>query len=459
MSAATSDGDRLLVVTADSHVGPSVRDLREYCESRYLDEYDTFVRTFEEQARNRTGESNDSRLLPNSTYKRYGFSDDDIAAAYAEAQAGPLRNAKSRGSFDVDSRLADMDYDGVAAEVVLHGTQNANGIIEPFPFGIHGHAAGQQDRELVAAGIDMYNRWLVDFCSTAPERHAGMCYAPMWDPERAAAVVEWGANHGLRGVNFPTASAAVLPYEDPAWDRLFALCADRGLPLCTHLGTALPPNYWGPAAFGILIYEAEGIGGRNVWHLILSGTFDRHPELKLIVTEVAGTWFCDAPWRLDDVYDDPCKGGPALRRFLKKRPSEYIYSNVYFGVSFMSRYEAEQTVEQGLVDRVMWGSDYPHSEGTWMYFDDDDPSKTSVTRLALANTLHGLGEENIRKMAGLNAAECFGLDARRLAPVVDRIGPSLAEINRRPDLGEVPADYVGRGFREAGHAASSGVQR
>jgi len=96
----------------------------------------------------------------------------------------------------------------------------------------------------------------------------------------------------------------------------------------------------------------------------------------------------------------------------------------------------------------MWGSDYPHTEGTWLYSEDVD--EVPVTRLSLANTFHDLDHDAIVKMVGQNAVECYGLDRNALMPTAERIGPRLGEIATEPDLSLVPSRYEGCGFREHG---------
>ena len=214
----------MVVVSADSHVGPSVADLRPYCEGKHLDEYDRFAADFDRRLRDRADDSNENRLLPNPSYKQFGFDDDEIAAAYEEAQRAQIRNARTRGKVEVDARLADMDFDGVAASVIFHGTQNEAGIIEPLPFTRHGKPAvderwSSDDQDLVAAGAQIFNRWLADFCSVHPERHAGVCQIPVWDLERAVEMVRWAAESGLKAVNFPGPQRPSRPTRIPCGIR------------------------------------------------------------------------------------------------------------------------------------------------------------------------------------------------------------------------------------------------
>jgi len=61
---------------------------------------------------------------------------------------------------------------------------------------------------------------------------------------------------------------------------------------------------------------------------------------------------------------------------------------------------------------IMWGTDYPHPEGTW-----------PRTREMMLEIFHGLPEEDIEAMLGGNAAEFYGFDTEKLAPLALRIGP------------------------------------
>jgi hypothetical protein len=60
----------------------------------------------------------------------------------------------------------------------------------------------------------------------------------------------------------------------------------------------------------------------------------------------------------------------------------------------------------------MWGTDYPHPEGSWPDTAND-----------LRETFGGLPQDDIAAILGGNAAEFYGFDVEKLAPLVDRIGP------------------------------------
>ena len=65
----------------------------------------------------------------------------------------------------------------------------------------------------------------------------------------------------------------------------------------------------------------------------------------------------------------------------------------------------------------MWGNDYPHLEGTW-----------PKTMKELQETFGNDPEQEVRDMLGLNAVRIYGFDAQKLQPIVDEIGPTMAQI-------------------------------
>merc|ERR1711969_367004 len=143
--------------------------------------------------------------------------------------------------------------------------------------------------------------------------------------------------------------------------------------------------------------------------LIWSGAFERHPELKYILTETGAAWILEKLRVLEFKADNPI-----FRHFTKDlslRPSEYFQRQCYIGASFLPPHEGVERHRIG-VDKLMWGSDYPHMEGTW-------PN----TMKSLQATFGDYPEEETRRILGTNAAEVYGFDLEALAPIADKIGP------------------------------------
>ena len=136
-----------------------------------------------------------------------------------------------------------------------------------------------------------------------------------------------------------------------------------------------------------------------------------------MITETPGNWFpstaaeLDAVWRFYDAKrDEPLN--QALLDQVPRPPSEYMASNVFYGASFASPYEVAHAVENGNATQLLWGSDYPHLEGTFVNPEGRD--RPSVTRLALRHTFCGVSAEDTRRMVGQNAIDIYGLDADAL---------------------------------------------
>jgi predicted TIM-barrel fold metal-dependent hydrolase len=390
----------LVVVSSDTHVGPLLEDqLRDYCPSEHLDDFDGFVAATEAAAAGRGG-----------------------------ARFGGHPNSRTAGHHDVHTRLRDMNRDGIAAEVIFHGSQNG----EPMPFLpqlLGNNATMDFDRELAPVGERIYNRWLADFCSVEPARHVGLAHVPMWDIDSAVREVEWAADAGLRGVNFPAPRHGVyLEYNDRAWESFWSACEACHMTLATHVGVASPGRASGPESLALTSIEDGGYFARRaIWWMIFGGVFERHPDLRLVITESPGEWWSYTMVELDSTWLSQAEWNNALREQVPRRPSEYCESNVFVGASFLAPFEAARAVEEGYVSQLLWGSDYPHIEGTWLYTDRDDAEP--VTRVAQRNTFCEIPPDATRAMLGENAVRVYGLDAQELARVAARIdAPMLAEL-------------------------------
>jgi predicted TIM-barrel fold metal-dependent hydrolase len=419
---ADARSDPVIVVSNDTHIGPRlVDDLRQYCPSAYLEDFDRF-----------SAETAAQFQATVSTFNGGGFLHHP--------------NLRTLGHYDSAARLADYNYDGIAAGVIFHGSMN----MEPIPF-ISGGVGVQNrgDAELMRVGQHVYNQWLADFVSQAPHRHVGLAYVPIWDLDAAVAEVEWAHEAGLRGVNFPAMrDGELLEYNDPSWEPLWAVCEERKMPLVTHIGGGSKANYSGPEKVPLIQFESAYMSRRAVWWLILAGVFERRPGLKLVITETPGNWFPSTAIELDAIhryYTD--RDTPLNAEFVERvprLPSEYMKTNVFVGASFASAFEVEQAILHGLDRQLLWGSDYPHLEGTFLNPDDRD--MPSVTRLSLRNTFCEVPAAQTLRMVGENAIEVYNLDAAALRSVAREIDALTTDDLAAP-IDAVPAGASRAAFR------------
>ncbi len=420
--------DPLIIVSNDTHIGPRlVEDLRPYCPSKHLEEFDRFAESMASERATFT------TMLEGSGYLDHP-------------------NFRTRGHYESAARLADYDYDGVAAGVIFHGSTN----MEPIPFvpQSFGETVPKPDPDMAAVGQSIYNRWLVDFVAQAPHRHIGLAYLPLFDLERALDEVHWAHDHGLKGVNFPAMRDGELPeYNRRQWEPFWTACEELEMPLVTHVGGRTSARYSGLESIALIQLESATLSQRAVPWMIFGGVFERHPGLKLVITETPGNWVPAMAAELDAIRafyefkrDEPLNN--ALLQQVRLRPSEYMARNVFLGASFASPYEVQQATEHGLGTQVLWGSDYPHLEGTFVY--DEDREVSPVTRLALRHTFSDSPAADIRRMVGENAIGLYNLDPVALSRIASQIAaPSIEElttpIERVPEGASVTAFRVGAG--------------
>src|SRR4029079_3266518 len=101
---------------------------------------------------------------------------------------------------------------------------------------------------------------------------------------------------------------------------------------------------------------------------------------------------------------------------LPRDATEYFHQNVWMGVSHPGQADADARHVIGL-DKFMWGSDYPHDEGTYPY-----------TRENLRARFHDAPEAELRQILAGNAANLYDFDLAKLAPLAAKVGPTVAEV-------------------------------
>jgi predicted TIM-barrel fold metal-dependent hydrolase len=434
-TASGQESAPFVVVSCDTHIGPRlVEDLRPYCPQGLLDAYDAYSGALQER-----------RAAAAAAKQRVSFGGKEMGDDWGVR----LNNLETPGHFNMHARLHDLDSDGVAAEVVFHDSQNG----EPIPFNAETmllRGTVDQDYDLLRAGQRIYNQWLAEACSIEPERHIGLMHLPMWDLDAAIEELEWARAVGLKGLNFPTPKAHLQPYNDPAWDRFFSACEDLGVTLCNHGGAGASGGTY-PGAMSIAKFEISMMSRIcPMDQLIFGGAFERHPRLKLVLTESPGTWWNFVLKEMDSIYlTDTRSYGPSERERVPRLPSEYAREQVFIGASFHARFEAEDALEHGYDDRVIWGSDYPHFEGTYQH-DATGPNGEPMTWASWRFHYAGLPADDVGRFLGGNAMQAYDLDHAALTKVAARINaPTYEDLNSAP-VAERPAGSGHLAFRTFG---------
>lgn len=401
--------DRYTVISADCHAGADLLDYKPYLEKRYHDDFDAW------------------------------------AAGYVNPYEDLLADIADR-NWNSGRRLAELTADGIVAEVVFPNT------IPPFfpSASLVAPAPSPVEYEQRWAGLRAHNRWLADFCADAPGRRAGVAQILLGDPAEAVREVRRTREAGLTGgILLPgTPPGCGIPeLYSQVYDPLWAVCEELDVPVNHHGGSASPPLGDEPAARAVFMVETTWFSHRALWHLIFGGAFRRHPGLKLVLTEQGSGWIPGVVEMLDYYHGRlvaaagraataESKFGAGLAASMGASPGEIWRDNCFVGASFMRPHEVPLRDRIGL-DKIMWGSDYPHDEGT-------APYSREGLRIAYA----GLPPDEIAAMVGGNAARVYGFDLAALDRIAATVGPTVEEIAE--PLTEVPADATSPAFAPGG---------
>ncbi len=405
------------MISADCHAGALPGTYEEYLPKRFHEAARAWWLTYAREMMARAGTFFDQdaveahaegggggrRLMRQRSEKSMNLGDDDVLKMLSDENS-PF--APRQSEFDAEVRVKDLDADGVAGEVI-------------FPQMVaFGGGLIQYRRQVVPehnlAGIRAYNRWLADFCGTNPGRHAGVALINVDDIEVTVQEIRNAKEMGLwGGVLLPTSSGEHPFYHHPRYEPIWAVCEELEMPLHSHSGWS--PDYGdAECATAMYISEVDMWAHRAFTALVWSGAFERHENLKFVFTESGCSWILETLRLLEFKADLPIF--KYFSKDLSLRPSEYFARQCYIGASFMSPNEGKDRHKIGL-DKLMWGTDYPHLEGTW-------PNTMKVLRETFAD----YPEDEIRALLGTTAANVYGFDLEILGPLTDKIGPRLSDI-------------------------------
>ncbi len=296
------------------------------------------------------------------------------------------------GSGDARQRLAEMDRDGVYAEIEFPAVQGQRSFHNLVP------------REAYVAIVRGYNNWLSqEFCSVDPERLLGCALLPATTVDDA--IEELTRVSTMPGIctvilhHWP--NGGPLPAEED--DRFWQVALGLDFPVSVHVGvgssktgqaTKLPKGHFNnQTSFGTL--GAGSYSQLSMIYFILSGALDRFPDLRIPFLEVGAGWLPSWLARVDRSY----LRHQAWTGFeFKRLPSEYIRGHFLFGFQD-DFYGVEHRHEIG-VDKLMWANDFPHSAGDW-------PDSIPL----IEEMFDGVPEEEARLMLGGNCARFYKLGA------------------------------------------------
>jgi uncharacterized protein len=302
------------------------------------------------------------------------------------------------GAYDPKVRLEVLDECGIDAQVIF-----------PNTIGLGGQYLGMlEDDALCRLIIELYNDKMAEIQAESGNRLLGMPLMPAWDIDTCVAEAKRVAALGARGVNM-TQDPQDLGSPDlanRAWDPFWETCAELQLPVHFHIGaSSTTMSFYGQypwdshpmntklAIGGTLLFIGNA---RVVTNAILSGVFDRHPDLKMVSVESGVGWI---PFILETLDYEMSENAPNELAQLKKLPSEYFRSNFYATFWFENnRNKLPELIDAVGEDNILFETDFPHP--TCLY---PNPLGTVEAKMAT------LAPEVRKKIYGENARKLYRL--------------------------------------------------
>ncbi|HZP29851.1 MAG TPA: amidohydrolase family protein, partial [Acidimicrobiia bacterium] len=101
--------------------------------------------------------------------------------------------------------------------------------------------------------------------------------------------------------NIPPDVQWVAPLYDPVYDPLWTLCEELEVPVNSHGGTGSPDYGRSPTGALLQIAETPFYSQRPFVQFVLGGVFERHPNLKFVMTEMGASWIPAVLAQLDGI--------------------------------------------------------------------------------------------------------------------------------------------------------------
>jgi predicted TIM-barrel fold metal-dependent hydrolase len=313
-----------------------------------------------------------------------------------------------KGCYDGTARLADMDIDGVDAEILFPPQRTI------------GHFLGDDDDDFVRAGVDAYNNFLWDeFCVPDRGRLVGMAQIGSTGVDDAVDTLRKAKARGFKGVViscWPSAKDGISDDDDPFW----AAAEEEQMPVCIHINLISRASrqrtraaqakagkgsnqLYGSRDDQKSKANAKAVGGlagvfatvpNTIGQLIFTGVFERFPSLQIPLIETGVGWIPHLLEQMDDRYWRNRSWGNIP---ISEPPSFYWYRNL--SATYITDRNGIANRYAVGVDNMMWSTDYPHHGNDWPY-----------SRKAIADSMADVPADERQKIVCANAVRIFDLD-------------------------------------------------
>lgn len=269
--------------------------------------------------------------------------DPELTKHYTGSESGRGGEMDKR-LYDLGSlRLQEMDEAGIDIQVISHGAPSA----QKLPI------------EIAAELTSQVNDRLAKVCAANPKRFAAFAALPTVDPVAAADELERTVSkHGFKGAMIHGTSNGEFIDAKKFWP-IFARAEKLDVPIYLHPSlpnATVTEIYYQEYAkdFPLVVRPAWGFTvetATQAIRLVLSGVFDAHPNLKIVLGHFGET-LPFLMWRIDSALKRPGQKPMSFRDIFSK--------NFYVTTSgFFSNPALLCCVMEMGVDHVLFAVDWP----------------------------------------------------------------------------------------------------
>jgi predicted TIM-barrel fold metal-dependent hydrolase len=257
---------------------------------------------------------------------------------------------------------------------------------------------GVSTSDLLDEILRVYNDWIAEFAAQAPSRIKPVALLNPDDVPRAMQAAERLKAEGFAGVMLPVKAQSGHTYDSARFEPLWETIEGLGMPVTMHIAAnRTPREFLMFTRIADQMTVADYHVRASIADFILSGVFERHPNLKLVSVEHEGSWVFHFLQRIDWHYLN--------NRMLQSRPrfpdgrlpSDYFRENVV--ICFTEDPFLVKNRDVVGVDNIAWGSDFPHAESVY-----------SMSHASLADQLEGVPEDERVKLTVSNTARLYGFE-------------------------------------------------
>ena len=185
---------------------------------------------------------------------------------------------------------------------------------------------------------------------------------PTWNVDAAIAEVQRSASLGLASAMLPLVGTP--EYNHRQWKPLWRAIEETGLPVVMHQGSGHDMLFYrGPGAAVSNLLATQSLAPRSVSLLATSGVLAEHPDLEFVFVETNAGWLSWVMNTVDYYYEAFQEYEGWVRPILPEKPSFYMARQIHGTFQFDP--VAITNIERTGCAPLLWGSDFPHAEGTY----------------------------------------------------------------------------------------------